>query len=187
MKLMHGRSLGAAALAAFVAACASEPPMTIREGDEELNVTAHTWIGKPDLFAPPGPLRTPDALQGVRCTLANDKGTWVAMTPAKVRVERSGSPLILDCALEGYEPVHEQRSCLSERERKQGRNKVEGPLAAAMIPLAIVAAPATPQLAIEAAGRAAMYGASAVANEVGRAGKADYCTYGSISPSMWPR
>ncbi|HET9651234.1 MAG TPA: hypothetical protein VFP36_03540 [Usitatibacter sp.] len=175
------------AVAAFTAACASDPPAAIREGSEELSVTAVTWIGKPDLFAPPGPLRWPDALQGARCTLANDKGTWVAMTPAQVRIERSSSPLIVDCVLEGYKPVHEERSCLSEREREHERNKVEGPLAVAMIPLAVAAAPVAPQLAADAAVRAGMYGASVAASAMRGAGKPDYCTYGRVSPNMWPQ
>jgi hypothetical protein len=177
----------AAAFALIVAGCASAPSAVIREGDEELSVAARTWIGKPDLFAPPGPLRTPDALSGVRCTLANDMGTWIAVTPASVRVQRSSSPLVVDCVIEGYKPVHEERRCLSEGERQHERDKVEGPLAAAMIPLAIVAAPVAPRIAIEAGGRAAMYGASAVAGEAGRAGKREYCTYGQILPNMWPR
>ena len=114
-------------------------------------------------------------------------GVGLARWSGTAHVQGSSAPLVVDCVLEGYEPVREERRCLSKREQEHERSKVEEPLAAMMIPLAIAAAPVAPQLAVEAAGRATVYGVSAVASEARTAGKPEYCTYGNMAPNMWPR
>lgn len=43
------------------------------------------------------------AMNGAKCSLANDKGTWFATTPGTVTVRRSYGALNVNCALDGFE------------------------------------------------------------------------------------
>ena len=171
--------------ALLLAACASTPEQTVREGDEEIVVTAFDAVGKPDIFTPPGPLRVPLPVEGMRCTLANDKGTWTATTPAKVRVTRSEAPLVVDCAMEGYKPVHQVLECLSQEEREHHAQKVEVPFLILMAPLAIIAAPVAPQVALQAGTQVVIGTASIVASEATRTPRERVCTYGGVAPILW--
>lgn len=168
-------------------ACASAPPEPLREGEEDLDIVAVTWTSKPDLFAAPGPLRVPERLEGVQCTLSNDKGTWKVTVPSRVKVRRSAAPLAIDCAGEGFSPWHEERRCVSERERNYERQKVEMPLTIALLPLAIAAAPVAPGLALQAGSQAAIGAAGMAGSHIAASSRPDVCSYGRIWPAMWRR
>lgn len=44
-------------------------------------------------------------VQGVKCTVSNDKGSWSVVTPASVEVQRSKADLNVKCEKDGYETV----------------------------------------------------------------------------------
>jgi hypothetical protein len=44
-------------------------------------------------------------VEGVKCTVSNDKGSWSVVTPATVDVERSADDLKVTCSKDGYETV----------------------------------------------------------------------------------
>ena len=41
-------------------------------------------------------------LDGARCQLTNDEGSWTAITPASVMVQRSNKDLVVRCVKDGY-------------------------------------------------------------------------------------
>jgi len=41
-------------------------------------------------------------LDGARCQLTNDEGSWTAITPASVMVHRSNKDLVVRCVKDGY-------------------------------------------------------------------------------------
>ena len=41
-------------------------------------------------------------LDGARCQLTNDEGSWTAITPASVMVQRSNKDLVVRCIKDGY-------------------------------------------------------------------------------------
>jgi hypothetical protein len=45
-------------------------------------------------------------LDGARCTLTNDEGSWTAVTPSSTMVQRSNKDLIVRCYKDGYSDGH---------------------------------------------------------------------------------
>ena len=43
-----------------------------------------------------------ERLDGARCKLTNDEGSWTAITPASVMVQRSNKDLVVRCVKDGY-------------------------------------------------------------------------------------
>ena len=43
-----------------------------------------------------------EMLDGARCQLTNDEGSWTAITPASVMVQRSNKDLVVRCIKDGY-------------------------------------------------------------------------------------
>ena len=43
-----------------------------------------------------------EMLDGARCQLTNDEGSWTAITPASVMVQRSNKDLVVRCVKDGY-------------------------------------------------------------------------------------
>ena len=43
-----------------------------------------------------------EMLDGARCQLTNDEGSWTAITPASVMVQRSNKDLVVLCVKDGY-------------------------------------------------------------------------------------
>jgi hypothetical protein len=43
-----------------------------------------------------------EMLDGARCQLTNDEGSWTAITPASVMVHRSNKDLVVRCVKDGY-------------------------------------------------------------------------------------
>ena len=43
-----------------------------------------------------------EMLDGARCQLTNDEGSWTAITPASVMVQRSNKDLVVRCVKNGY-------------------------------------------------------------------------------------
>ena len=131
------------ALAAVLAACAAAPASNAG-GEEELFLSA--TLRTPALdpltgYPVPGTFDV-DAVDGVSCTLRNDKGTWALVTPGKVQVERSLQPLEIECAKEGFRTLRWKMECLTpqQREKKAGGD-VGLALAVISIPAGIVTLP----------------------------------------------
>ena len=120
--------MGATALSVLLAACAATPPPAA-EGEEMLSVRA--WAA-PDY---PGARGGPE-MRGVRCTMSNDKGSWVAITPAKVPVLTSRAPLEIECTADGYKPMNASFRCRTLREIQ--RSRAAGVL---LLPFALITAP----------------------------------------------
>lgn len=55
--------------------------------NQPVSITAQTDVGQP--------------VQGVRCSLRNDKGAWTTMAPSFVNVARSAEDLVIECRREG--------------------------------------------------------------------------------------
>ncbi|HWH42414.1 MAG TPA: hypothetical protein VNU21_21370 [Usitatibacter sp.] len=174
-------------LATLLASCASSP-VVIFEGEEELPVVAQTWRVNPADAAVPGRFVFPNAepVEGVQCTMTNDKGTWSATTPGKVTVLVSAAPLRVDCTREGYKPARFDLQCRSPAQAAAQRQNIDVAMMIVTLPVAIVAAPLLPLAAAKAGTQAVMSGVSAVA-EHGEAHKAtDMCRYGFVAPTLKP-
>jgi hypothetical protein len=127
--------------------CAGAP---ITDGTQALEIRATAWLpydGPGDSF------KVMREVEGVGCTLCNDKGTWTVETPGIVQVARSAVPLEIDCAKEGYGSKRERLACLSQAQDWSTHERVGVALAVVTLPLAIAAAPVAPHLAIQAAGQ----------------------------------
>lgn len=80
MSLPYFRIVCAVALAAAATGCVSTP---VETPTQQLEV--HTILGHREMT-------------GVGCVLSNAAGRWFVVTPGRVTVERSRSPLTIDCA-----------------------------------------------------------------------------------------
>lgn len=166
---------------ALVAGCASTPPPAITEGEEEFEMIAHEHVIERD---PTSGTQLPGAafstVEGLLCTLSNDKGTWTVTTPGKVRLARSSRPLQVECRKEGYRTLKWSVRCVSPRQSAQEGSSHEAALLLAMAPLVAIAPPAALWLAPEAAGIGAQaaYGA-------GAGPRADLCSYGWALQQFW--
>ena len=122
--------------AGLFASCASVPAVV--EGEEDLSVGAlqrvRDWDPNSGMVAG----RAIEGVDGVRCTMTNDKGSWSAITPAIVRVRRSPRPLQFECTKEGYAPSSGTLECLTPRQRQQ-RLRADGAAASlALAPLVLL-------------------------------------------------
>jgi hypothetical protein len=83
MSLLYFRTACALALCATMAACVTTPS---EAPTQQLEV--HTILGHREVT-------------GVGCVLSNAAGRWFIVAPGRVTVERSRSPLTIDCARDG--------------------------------------------------------------------------------------
>jgi len=161
-----------------LAGCASAPAELITDGEEDLMVETNQWV------APTGMLGFGTAtaptlriLEGARCTLSNDKGSWTVATPGTARIRLSSQPLKVECVKEGFRPASETLKCVSLRQQSATRTNVQGAFALAMIPLAVAAAPIYPPAAAQFALYGAMHGAGAVMEHRSAPTGPNVCTY----------
>ena len=77
------RTACALALSAILGGCVTAPAETT---EQQLEI--HTILGHREVT-------------GVGCVLSNAAGRWFVMAPGRVTVERSRSPLTIDCARDG--------------------------------------------------------------------------------------
>jgi hypothetical protein len=164
-----------------LAACASAPTPS-REGEEELSVTGMVRVPALDpLTATPTPAGfAEEPLDGVSCTLRNDKGAWNAITPAKVRVPRSSSPLEIECAKEGFRTRRWKLRCLTpqERENKTARD-VDLALSILAIPAGILTAPVGGASLV-------VQGAMGVGEHAYTSSRPPICSYGPVIALLHP-
>jgi hypothetical protein len=83
MSLLFFRTAGAFALTAAMAGCVTAPPEPTTQQLEIHTILDHREVS------------------GVGCVLSNAAGSWFVVAPGRVTVERSRSPLTIDCAREG--------------------------------------------------------------------------------------
>jgi hypothetical protein len=111
-----------AVLSLFLSACATPPAVGIPEGEENFSISTFEDVSPQadPLTGNPLPRVTAGVkLEGVTCELSNDKGRWTVAPPASVRIQRSSSPLKLECSKPGYKTASGSLKCLSARQREQ--------------------------------------------------------------------
>lgn len=116
-------------------------------------------------------------VEGARCTLVNDKGSWMVATPGTARIRLSSQPLKVECLKEGFRPASETLECVSMHQQSARRTNVQSAFALAMIPLAVAAAPIYPPAAAQFALYGAMHGAGAVMEHRSAPAGPNVCTY----------
>ena len=183
---MLARQLLPPVLAGLAIACASTPISPAAAEEEEINVTVAIWSSALEPMITPG-LLWPERLEGVACTLRNDRGTWSATAPGRVKVLRSSDPLVVDCTADGYKPYHETRRCIPKAELERQAHGHEVPLLLMLVPFTIVAAPIAPQLAAQAGAQAAMGAVSLATSHGAVEQNPGLCTYGTVTAAMAPR
>lgn len=164
-----------------LAGCASAPGELITDGEEDLIVEAQQWVTPTEGMLGFGTamptILALEAVEGARCTLVNDKGSWTVATPGKARIRVSSQPLAVECAKEGFRPARETLKCVSLHQQSARRTNVQGAFALAMIPLAVAAAPVYPPAAAQFAIYGAMHGAGAALEHRSRPTGPNVCTY----------
>lgn len=172
-----GQRCAAAIFALVLASCASAP--TVSEGEEDLPIGAAQRVRDADPDATVA-VSVIEGIDGARCAMSNDKGTWSAITPATVRVRRSSQPLEYECAKEGYRPASGKLECLTPRQRLQKAQQAGAAGIVALAPLALLSPVAVGgQLLVASAGVAASAAAPPPEN-------ADVCTYLGLLARMQP-
>jgi hypothetical protein len=83
MSLLYFRTACALALCTVTAGCVTAPPVA---PTQQLEV--HAILGHREVT-------------GVGCVLSNAAGRWFVVAPGRITVERSRSPLTIDCARDG--------------------------------------------------------------------------------------
>ena len=162
---------------AALAGCASTPaPTPTPEGEEELAISAivRTPAVDPMTGTPIPATFDAQSVEGVSCTLRNDKGTWTAFTPAKVRVAHSSQPLEVECAKEGFRTVRWKVECLTPREQEK---RAGGDLGLA---LAIVSIPAGIVTLPVGGGSLLVQGAMGIGEHAYTRSRPDVCAYREI-------
>ena len=86
---LYFRTACALALSAVIGGCVTAPPATSTQQLEVHAILDHREV------------------TGVGCVLSNGAGRWFVVAPGRVTVERSRSPLAIDCAREGAGSVRE--------------------------------------------------------------------------------
>ena len=176
---MNATALWAVVCMAFTA-CAPLPPK-IAEGEQELRVRTSNWAHDVDPLTGYQMPRTSWApMEGVACTLSNDKGTWTVVTPGRVAVTRSTEPLTVQCTKEGYRPARLSLPCGTPHEMSRSADKYAAAVSLVLIPLAIAAAPVAPAAAAQAAGQVLVVGVGAAATHLTEGKTPDVCNYRDI-------
>ena len=119
--------------------CATAPPASFPPQSLALSTVASAgptlgWGSAPRALAP---------LPGAHCTLANDRGSWTAVTPAVLPVERSTAALRITCRKEGYRDASLELPCARPGTAAavafQAGLAFGGPLALILIPAGAIA------------------------------------------------
>lgn len=169
----RARALAAFAALGALAACVAAPAPEARDA-QTVRVEAYEYVSGVDpLTGGIGAAPHAERLDGVVCTLANDRGRWSATTPARVSVERSTRPLAYTCSKEGFQALQGTVAC---------RNGVQrGAYALMVVPAVVVAAPFAPAFAAYASLRIL----PAAADPLAESG-ADACGDVAIAAEMTP-
>jgi hypothetical protein len=188
----HGiLSICAIACAAMAASCAVREEKQhaynrIVGGTQTIYLTGYTTEFVP--AAPPlylVPARQAMApLEGGRCTLRNDRGSWEADLPGEA-VVTTGGELRIECRKDGYKPQRHTLGCSSPK----ARGAVGGALSPLLLDprltaFGIVYAPSV-VVGVMAAG--SVVGAEASAEAAGPEGR-DACDYSrtAVAINLWP-
>lgn len=140
--MRRNRFLFVAVLPLAGACATSSPSSGAPEGFQDLRVVSLAVENVPQ-YRRQGPAMRFESLDGVSCTLSNDKGIWTVVTPGEAHVALSGKPLKVECLKEGYAAQATSLVCMSDRKRGAVAGAGAGTWAASQAaPVAVAAAPA---------------------------------------------